>query len=776
MAKDTENKEKGFESSNYYNIGNLGGVTPNTGGKKYPGQAPGYYDPLAAGGVQVTRGGTYERPILPMEDFGAFQRGLASTYKPPVAPEQQEWKELEFDWENVRSDEDDFFRTADTVDAEGNIVKGNQYEVKAPPGLENRVKEGIIADLEKQWNNCTEIDKRCRDVVLKHVAGVTSINTNLQTLVGLADGDLNDINISAKYLPGIDGTPNKDGLTFAQYARITNESPENINYGTQENEYGETQYGIWVYDKESKKKTFINTSAVNEQYAAKHYKIKYDQSNSIQQAVTNEGSMKNMKDLISRRNDFVLTKDTIANTSIEFGGKKVEITKNEHKYINPDYYNSSHELHTNGANAAFTSVNDPNFPSAWHQLMNKFKEGKTTVNFGQFYNDDPNLRYPVRHPNAGEVVPSDDKTTDSPRWGLNPDRTSHNGVFLNNEDFKQLKKELGFEANMSQEDLQRELQRMDTGKWNNVSKELMLKLVKDNWAEESKILNDNFGYIRDTNGRAIKRNDWQYRQDTSYIALRDDAAGVVGSAWTDQFNKSLSNVLSLRDTTMMDIYGKIDPNEFTVDGGLGLNSEFFQQGFRSSVETLKPVLEAYLPKGHVAIYGERNLIDQLKLTYEKDDNESVMEFENRIREKVKAVKSVSKPNADLFIIKNVDKLLGDVAPLVDSYNMGAESLDQLGPLVNTIGKYNNSVKKSWQPGNPVYNTEQIINNAVDKAKPSFKRGKSYEEASSGIIIDGMSLDAYAKKNNISEKLKMQITYRVLKNNISQKDRKTFLYK
>jgi len=40
----------------------------------------------------------------------------------------------------------------------------------------------------------------------------------------------------------------------------------------------------------------------------------------------------------------------------------------------------------------------------------------------------------------------------------------------------------------------------------------------------------------------------------------------------------------------------------------------------------------------------------------------------------------------------------------------------------------------------------------------------------------MSLDAYAKKNNISEKLKMQITYRVLKNNISQKDKKTFLYK
>ena len=150
MAKDTEKTEKDFESSNYYNIGNLGGVAPNTRGKKYPGQAPGYYDPLAAGGVQVTRGGTYERPVLPMEDFGAFQRGLASTYKPPAQVEPPKWEELEFNWDNVRSDEDDFYRTADRTataeDVENELVlkgDGTAYSIEEYNALDDETKNAL---------------------------------------------------------------------------------------------------------------------------------------------------------------------------------------------------------------------------------------------------------------------------------------------------------------------------------------------------------------------------------------------------------------------------------------------------------------------------------------------------------------------------------------------------------------------------------------------------------------------------------------------------------
>jgi hypothetical protein len=56
----------------------------------------------------------------------------------------------------------------------------------------------------------------------------------------------------------------------------------------------------------------------------------------------------------------------------------------------------------------------------------------------------------------------------------------------------------------------------------------MLKLVKDNWAEESKILNDHFGYVRGPNGRAERRNETRYKQEQGFMALRDDATGVVG--------------------------------------------------------------------------------------------------------------------------------------------------------------------------------------------------------------------------------------------------------
>ena len=111
--KDNKNlKKDDFTSAEYYNL--AGGVS----NKSIPGYSAGnqgspYYspDPLAAGGVQVTRGGTYEKPVLPMEDYGAFQRGFGEAFQPPVPTEPPTYEELEFDWNTAQGDEDDFFTT-----------------------------------------------------------------------------------------------------------------------------------------------------------------------------------------------------------------------------------------------------------------------------------------------------------------------------------------------------------------------------------------------------------------------------------------------------------------------------------------------------------------------------------------------------------------------------------------------------------------------------------------------------------------------------------------
>ena len=777
MAKDTEKTEKDFESSNYYNIGNFGGVVPNTKGKKYPGQAPGYYDPLAAGGVQVTRGGTYERPILPMEDFGAFQRGLASTYKPPAQVEPPEWKELEFNWDNVRSDEDDYFRTADTVDAEVNIVKGTQYEVKAPAGLEKRVREGIIADLEKQWNNCTEIDKRCRDVVLKHVAGITSINTNLQTLVGLADADLNDINVSAKYLPGVDGEPNKDGLTFAQYARITNESPEDINYGTQENEYGETQYGIWVYDKESKKKTFINTSAVNEQYAAKHYKIRYDQSGSIQKAMQKDGSMENFKGLLNRRNDFVRTETTIkegkhdSNLEIIFGGRKVKITSDNTKYIDPAYYDSGHDLHQIGAESAFTSVNDPNFPSAWNQLMNKFKEGKTVPNFGLIVDDDRTSA------TFGQEIP-------------NTDRTASN-KFLTPADFIQLKKELGGEySDLTQEDFIDALRGtgnytgrpMDTKNWENVSKELMLKLVKDNWAEESKILNDNFGYVRGPNGRAEKRNDYQYKIDNNLVNIPQDIGLSSGSQFSMQedYKSAIDNVLNLQNKTVLGggVTGLPSINQIDFSGDISnvlantATNELLVQGYRSTWNTLQPLFNKALPRDHTALYGEEAIKAKIKADFNKsfeyDDEDALIKAVND--EYASMTSGIANP--DIFIVDS-----SKATTKYTAFDGGAESADSMRGIMNILKKYpsNSNERNALVNAYNASETKKVedkiygVIKDLDYAKINLAITRKLP-----IKIGNLTIDEYTKKNKFSEVEATQLKYSILRNIALKNNPKNFM--
>ena len=809
MAKDTEKTEKDFESSNYYNIGNLGGVAPNTRGKKYPGQAPGYYDPLAAGGVQVTRGGTYERPVLPMEDFGAFQRGLASTYKPPAQVEPPKWEELEFNWDNVRSDEDDFYRTADRTataeDVENELVlkgdgtaysieeynalddetknalkiKGKQYEIKAPAGLEDRVRKGIITDLEKQWNNCTEIDKRCRDVVLKHVAGVTSINTNLQTLVSLADADLNDINVSAKYLPGVDGEPNKDGLTFAQYARITNESPEDINYGTQENKYGETQYGIWVYDKKSKKRTFINTSAVNEQYAAKHYKIKYDQSSSIQQAMQKDGSMENLKGLLSRRNDFVRTNTTIKegkhdpNLEIIFGGRKVKITSDTTKYIDPAYYSSGYDLHQAGAEKAFSTVNDPNFPSAWNQLMNKFREGKTVPNFG--------------------LIVDDDKRSSTFNQEIeNSDRTASN-KFLTPADFIQLKKELGGEySDLTQEDFIDALRGtgfyknkgpMDTKRWENVSKELMLKLVQDNWAEESKILNDNFGYVRDINtGRAVKRNDLQYKVDNNLVNIPQDIGLSSGSqlSMQEDYKSVIDNVLNLQNKTVLGggVTGLPSINQIDFSGDISnvlantATNELLVQGYRSTWNTLQPLFNKALPRDHTALYGEEAIKAKIKADFNKsfeyeDENALIKAVNDEYKSMTSGIE-----NADIFIVDN-----SKVTTKYTAFDGGAESADSMRGIMNILKKYPSSSNERNALIN-AYNaseTKKVEDKIYGVVKNlDFNKINLAVTRKLPIKICNLTIEEYTKKNKFSEVEATQLKYSILRNIALKNNPKNFM--
>ena len=539
--KDNKNlKKDDFTSAEYYNL--AGGVS----NKSIPGYSAGnqgspYYspDPLAAGGVQVTRGGTYEKPVLPMEDYGAFQRGFGEAFQPPVPTEPPTYEELEFDWNTAQGDEDDFFttttddRVATKDDISGGLVlkedntpytleeynalsnedknklqvkgKKEQWKIGKIKGLENNFRENILEPLSIDYNNCPKGDQKCRDEKLKKIAGYQGISTGLQSLVDLSDADLNDINVSTQFLPGLSGKPDKNGITIGKFAEISSLHPSDVEYGSTTDDFGDEVYGLWVYDRETKKKHFINTSAVDEQYGVDNYKVKYDQSGAVQKALQKDGSMEGFGDVMSRRNEMTYTECSIGDMSLMVKGKKVQVTKNFENYITDDYYRSGYVHHRNGAKNAFSTVNDPNLPSAWNQTMQKFKNGTFIPDFGiTGYENGQPIQASVNDFNSGQI--------------------------LNVQDFEQLKRQLRIPAGTTYNEFvgidsngtftgNGLLQKLPDGAWNNVNKELMLKMTQDHWAETSKITNDNHGYLESTNGRAETRNSYQYKIDNNLLAV-----------------------------------------------------------------------------------------------------------------------------------------------------------------------------------------------------------------------------------------------------------------
>ena len=741
----TKNNKAGvkddFTSSSYYNLGGMSD-------KSFPGYSAGdqrspYYSPdhLSAGGVQVTRGGTYEKPVLPMEDYGAFQRGFGEAFQPPAPQEPPTYEELEFDWNTAQGEEDDFFTTTteDRVATEDDIsnglvlkddntaysleeynalsddeksklqVKGKkqQWKIGKINGLENNFRENILDPLSLAYNNCPKGDQRCRDEKLNELAGYKTVSTGLQALIDFSDADLNDINVSTQFLPGLNGEPDKNGITIGKFAEISNQHPSDIQYGSAVDDNGDKAYGLYVYDRKTKKKHFINTSAVDEQYGVDHYKVKYDQSGAVQKALQKDGSMEGFGDVMSRRNEMTYTENTIDDISLQVGGKKVKVTENFENYITNDYYRSGYVHHRNGALNAFTSVNDPNLPSAWNQTMQKFKDGTFIPDFGitGYVNGQP-IQADVNNFNAGKI--------------------------LNAQDFEQLKRQLKIPANTTYNQFvgvddngsfigNGILQGLPSGAWNNVSKELMLKMTQDHWAETSKITNDNHGYLESPNGRAETRNSYQYKIDNNLLAV-PQGSSVSVNVGDDTTPVDYGDVFTKVDTLFYGPDALFSPTQGAPGPGvLEPKGKLVNLNDQNTFNILSDAVVA-VGGGNITLQTPESLTNMIRTDLLNDDAyaeyTSYDQLEGEVKEQFdRAVSKTYNSNtsqgnargAELFIYdqdKNKIKTAGQLYSKMYYGENVAKFLDQFAPTStrgDIIKQYKNTEK---------YKVDQLLKKAV----------------------------------------------------------------
>ena len=289
---------------------------------------------------------------------------------------------------------------------------------------------------------------------------------------------------------------------------------------------------------------------------------------------------------------------------------------------------------------------------------------------------------------------------------------------------------------------------------------LKTSMLKDHYKENFNLTNGSNMYVKVEDGRAIAKTASNVRAGlfkSDYDKTQRDVTPgggiVLGFGSADQFVKEMSDVLTLQDSTFTNTFGKLP--DVGIDAITGdVSTELIAKGFRSSVDSFKPVINKALPEGQIAIFGEANLLGQLKElfppTQDFDESYTEKDYNNDLKQKIELVKSKSKPNSDLFIIKNYDELAfnSNKQPVVDSYEVGVEKLDQLSGVVSLLDKITgkDTYSKAFV-NSPAYEIEQRINKAVET--------KDFSK--------------------LSDKEKTQAKYRIIRNANSGKNKRLFLY-
>ena len=304
-------------------------------------------------GVRTTTGGTYRNPRLGIEDTTAFSRGLASTFKMPDVEEEESLKGFETAFELRKND---FLKDAD----------GITHSLQQNPVINTNWQNGELAQLQKVFQNADEKGKKR---IQSHIAGYNAAigsgeNSSFSKyLKYVGDPDVYDVNVSNKYLPGIDGK--NTNMTIAQFSKLNSENPNAVKIASRPNKYNVMQYGFEVNGQ------FINASAMTDQWLSDNFNVKADLVSDTQASMAKGGIAASFKDV-----DITSFKSNTEKTFTLANGQQVRTTKNLGEYIHDDWYTKADTFANEYAFNRYSSNNDAIYESAWGQLTKKYKNGK----------------------------------------------------------------------------------------------------------------------------------------------------------------------------------------------------------------------------------------------------------------------------------------------------------------------------------------------------------------------------------------------------------------
>jgi len=307
-------------------------------------------------GARTTVGGSYENPRLGIQDYSAFGRGLASTFRMPEQQEVEKKQDLNLNLGNFESDKDNFF-----VDTSG-VMQDMSSDISTL--VNNAWKNGELTQLNNSYQNALAGSQEERNI-LAHINGYNQAigpkDSNFVKYFAALDDGVHDHNVSNRQLPGLDGG-NLNG-TIADFIRIGNENPNAIKIASKRNSNGIMQYGFEVSGL-----GFVNASAMTNKWISKNMNVKYNQAGALSDDYK-QFQVGNFKPIFYD-----------SGTNVFEGTNQEFKVKRENEIVQDGSINTFNNIAINAANTRFSSQNDAYFASAFDQMKKAYNSNKFEFN------------------------------------------------------------------------------------------------------------------------------------------------------------------------------------------------------------------------------------------------------------------------------------------------------------------------------------------------------------------------------------------------------------
>ena len=306
-------------------------------------------------GARTTTGGTYENPRLGIQDYSAFGKGVASTFRIPKQEEKAPELQLP---------------TIDYIGAQKDTMLGdNQWMENS--NLVNQLTSDL-QPLKTQFAKCTKAnDQQC----LKNIGATLNVIQTGQAqfqnmLTKYADSEIMDSETSkGQYMIGTDKKnirrPDGSFLSLADITKVNNESPKNITVGVVD---GKAVYKVKL-DGTSYN---VNLSDLTENYLTNSFDIRSDIGLDVQTAMRSGGFTSNWEDKPT-----MYSSQTSETTE---DGVSIKTLKGYEGIVSGiGYFENANSKSKTFSNNLYKTISSPNVNSAFHKLTAKIYDGFNSV-------------------------------------------------------------------------------------------------------------------------------------------------------------------------------------------------------------------------------------------------------------------------------------------------------------------------------------------------------------------------------------------------------------